>query len=75
MQGELKRSLKPFPKEHDSFTGWELGVGGGGVFSGVKATGIIGGFFRFETFHSRIIWGMHHLHLSGDLFGCSKQII
>ena len=30
MQGELKRSLKPFPKEHDSFTGWELGVGGGG---------------------------------------------
>lgn len=30
MQGELKRSLKPFPKEHDSFTEWELGAGGGG---------------------------------------------
>lgn len=77
MQGELKRSLKPFPKEHDSFTEWELGAGGGGggSYSGVKATGIIGGFFRFETFHSRIIWGTHHLHLSGDLFGCSKQII
>ena len=73
MQGELKRSLKPFPKEHDSFTGWELGVGG--LYSGVKATGIIRGFFRFETFHSRIIWGTHRLHLSGDLFGCSKQII
>ena len=40
MQGELKRSLKPFPKEHDSFTGWELGGGGWG-YSGVKATGII----------------------------------
>lgn len=72
MQGELKRSLKPFPKEHDSFTGWELGGGGG--YSGVKATGIIGGFFRFETFHSRIFWGTH-LDLSGDLFGYSKQII
>ena len=33
MQGELKRSLKPFPKEHDSFTGWELGGGGGVLWS------------------------------------------